>query len=121
MLTIFIIAITTPQFLISLIEWAKKRSGVQSSILAYMTAAIQNVIRIIITYIFNWSIKYIGFWRQLQINRNILIFSTLYLLMVLLLLPTFGFSHVWYIKEFFHHFILHHMRLSDEDVRQWMW
>ena len=88
---------TTPEFIATkfeeLLQAVSKDSQIHvpKSAKNYVPAAVLIVVSKVSPFIMSSSIKLMGYWRQSKINYYILRQTSAYLLLVVLLLPTFSF------------------------------
>ncbi len=129
LLLVFLIVFTTPQaFFHAFFFLTKEISGgeltedvLSSAAFSYATTLLKVLIRPVINSMFNNAIKYIGYWRQLEINRKILGWATLYLVVSLLVMPTLGFLAVPRVIQLIGNLVERDFTFEKELKNKWNW
>ena len=94
-LFVFLLFFTAPELIAATIESSIPDVG-PSSLRIYLPSLILNIVGKICPILVLKSILWLGYWKQSQINCGIVRLSTLYLLGVVLVLPTLGFISLEY-------------------------
>ncbi len=125
-LTLFMIFLTTPQaFFNTLFQLTQAVGGataeniVTSSAFAFFITVLKVIMRSLITSLINYAIKYIGYWRHLEINRDILSLATLYLIIALIVMPTLGFLTIQSIITAVDDWVRSKLAISESIKHQW--
>ena len=124
-LLLFILFLTTPQEIFELVfEWGKalwEDVYYNSSAFSFFVSILKVLTRLLITSVFNFGVKYIGYWNQMNINIDILRLATMYLLFTLLIMPTLGLLTIFNIVQMLQDFFENHLVFKEEVQHKWHW